>query len=35
MGGGLIGQQPLLVLLDLGILFWIAASLAARFVLDE
>jgi heme exporter protein B len=35
MGGGPIGQQPLLVLLDLGILFWIAASLAARFVLDE
>jgi heme exporter protein B len=35
MGGGPLGQQPLLVLLDLGILFWIVASLAARFVLDD
>ena len=35
MGGGQVDQQPLLVLLDLGILFWIAAALAARFVLDE
>ena len=35
MSGSPLGQQPLLVLLDLGILFWIAASLAARFVLDD
>jgi heme exporter protein B len=35
MGGGQIGEQPLVVLLDLGILFWIAASLAAGFVLDD
>jgi len=35
MGGAEVDQQALLVLLDLGILFWIAAALAARFVLDE
>ena len=35
MGGAQVDQQALLVLLDLGILFWIAAALAARFVLDE
>jgi heme exporter protein B len=35
MGGGQIEGQPLLVLFDLGILFWIAAALAARFVLDD
>ena len=35
MSGTPLGQQPVLVLLDLGILFWIAASLAARFVLDD
>jgi heme exporter protein B len=35
MGGAAVGGQPLLVLLDLGILFWIAAALAARFVLDD
>jgi heme exporter protein B len=35
MGGSPLSEQPLLVLLDLGILSWIAASLAARFVLDE
>ena len=35
VAGGQVGEQPLLVLLDLGILFWIAASLAARFVLDD
>ena len=35
MGGGTASGQALLVLLDLGILFWIAAALAARFVLDD
>lgn len=35
MSGSPLGQQPVLVLLDLGILFWIAASVAARFVLDD
>src|SRR5437016_1758525 len=32
MGGGTASGQALLVLLDLGILFWIASALAARFV---
>lgn len=35
MAGHPMGTQPVLVLLDLGILFWVAASLAARFVLDD
>jgi heme exporter protein B len=35
MAGRGLGAQPVLVLLDLGILFWIAAALAARFVLDD
>lgn len=34
-GGQAIGVQPSLLLLDLGLLFWIAAVLAARFVLDD
>lgn len=35
MSGAGLGWQPTLVLLDLGILFWVAAVLAARFVLEE
>ena len=35
MGGQGLQQQALLVLLDLGILSWVAAALAARYVLDD
>ncbi|MDQ6772413.1 MAG: heme exporter protein CcmB [Candidatus Dormibacteraeota bacterium] len=35
MSGQAVASQPLLVLADLGVLFWVAAALAARFVLDD
>ena len=35
MGGSALGAQPMVVLLDLDVIFVVVASLAARFVLDE